>query len=92
MKSGLTYSAFIMAICMAILHEPIIDTYEMYTLSVGDVWTYQANSDNPFSKSPVRVNRVIDLKGDYVLFVQNEEDTISTTRRWFIIGSKKYKR
>jgi hypothetical protein len=56
-------------------------------IKVGQMYKEVSFKDNPYRKPIVDYKRVIDIKGDYVLFIQNGEDTLSDSKRWFTVGS-----
>lgn len=79
------------ALILFILREPIRDTYRAYTLDVGQVWIYKAYRKNPFSTSVERRQRIIAVSENYVQYVENEIDTLSCSKRWFLLGSERVK-
>lgn len=67
-------------------------SYEISTIEIGDVYCYTYGEENPFKKPYVKYHRVIDIKNDYVLYVDTiTGDTSSTKTRLFLIDSEKVK-
>jgi len=74
-----------------IYKDEIIDIKE--NLKVGQIWEYSTNhDDNPFAKYKRDViivrQRIIDIKGDYILYIQNK-DTMTCTKDYFFTGNVK---
>ena len=53
----------------------------------GQVWVYERNEENPFKKIERDTLVVLDTKSRYVKYLENG-DTLSTTKRMFLIGSR----
>tara|TARA_R110000868_G_C10341607_1_gene715288 strand:+ start:233 stop:514 length:282 start_codon:yes stop_codon:yes gene_type:complete len=58
------------------------------TIEVGQVWKYTMNKDNPYEKVITHYNEVIEITGDYVLFIENKKDTINEKKHWFTVSSE----
>jgi hypothetical protein len=68
-----------------------IEKIKSNSIKPGQVYKYTHGEDNPFEKPFVQINRVLEVKGDYVLYVNQEGDTSSTTSRLFMYNSKQIK-
>ena len=58
------------------------------TIKVGQVWKMTYNEDNPYKKATINYNEVIEITGEYLLYVKNKRDTVSEKKYWFVVGSK----
>tara|TARA_R110000772_G_scaffold95789_1_gene194129 strand:- start:2889 stop:3137 length:249 start_codon:yes stop_codon:yes gene_type:complete len=73
-------------IILALLFKPMVTKYiKENSIEIGQVWEYIPVDENPFKKKIFSSDSVIDVKGDYVLFIRNG-DSISQRKSWFIIG------
>jgi len=74
-------------------------------VKIGQIWLYETDSsDNPFTEeiSVSIIQRIIDVKGPYVLYLQdeiiikkpyilsikNEKDTFTRSNTYFLLGNK----
>ena len=60
-------------------------------VKVGQTWLYVINfrdNDNPFKESILFYQKVIAVKGSYVLYVENGKDTLSCKKSYFTIGNE----
>ena len=64
---------------------------EQDKLQVGQTWIYKTNASNPFKAPNIYRQRIIDLKEGYVLYIENDTDTLSCSERWFLIGAEEEK-
>ena len=61
------------------------------TIAVGQVWLYNDDANNPFNLENPRHRTVLDIKGDYVLYVNVFKDTLSVSKGVFIRNSVRVK-
>lgn len=61
---------------------------EEHKIKVGQTWKLVLGEKNPYEKPTFRYNRVIDIHGDYVQYIQDGKDTLSDSKRWFLISSE----
>ena len=76
------------ALIYGIYKYPYSNYIKEESIEVGQTWKYEHGHDNPFKKPTIHWKRVIDVQGDYVLYVQDNRDTLSDKKQWFIISSK----
>lgn len=57
-------------------------------IKLGQTWKYVGNENNPYEKAIIHYNRIIDVTGEYVLYIQDNKDTLNDTKFWFVIGSE----
>lgn len=56
---------------------------------VGQKWVYYyGSSDNPFKQPQTDTNTVIAVKDGYVLYRNSWQNNASSSKRYFLIGSK----
>lgn len=55
------------------------------SIKVGQTWKYSIGTDNPFEKGFITYKEVIDVKGNYVLYINENKDTVSETKSWFVV-------
>jgi len=65
-----------------------LENKEETKIEIDQTWEYVGNKDNPFETTIYDTNVVIEIKNDYILYVQNDKDTFSIKYRLFPIGSK----
>lgn len=58
------------------------------SIKVGQTWKYVFDEDNPYSEPYIQYRKVIDISGEYVLYVKNGKDTLNERKYWFVVGSK----
>lgn len=56
------------------------------TPEVGDVWEHSRTGD-PFDEENLVTREVLDVKGDYVKYVESNQDTLSMTIKAFLYHS-----
>ena len=54
-------------------------------IKVGQTWKVTIGKENPFRKPTIYYKRVIAIKGNYVKYVENNKDTLSDEKRWFLV-------
>jgi len=65
---------------------------EKMELSKGDIYYYEFNEDNPFEETYVKYLKVIDIKDDYIQYVDTiRNDTSSCSKGSFVRWYKKMK-
>ena len=52
-------------------------------VEVGQTWRYILDENNPYEKPIFIDDIIIDVQGEYVLFIRNKKDTLSKNKRWF---------
>lgn len=57
----------------------------------GDIWVKEFDTDNPFEEVKRDTLHIIDVKGDYCLYINNG-DTISDTKHWTVICGRRIKK
>lgn len=58
------------------------------SVKVGQVWKESHYKDNPYRDEEVNYKKVIDISGDYVLYIMNEKDTLNELLYWFVVNSE----
>jgi|TARA_R110000824_G_scaffold106610_1_gene251925 hypothetical protein len=59
-----------------------------HSLKVGQTWIWASNKDNPFKSSEVYEQKIIGIKDGYVWYIQNKKDTLSMSKRMFVVGAE----
>lgn len=54
----------------------------------GETWEFVIDNDNPFEEPISYKFEVLDVKDNYVLYIEDGRDTLSSTVRYFTLGSK----
>ena len=57
-------------------------------IKVGQTYKLVIGEKNPYRKPTFHYNRVIDIQGDYVQYVEDGKDTLSDSKRWFLISAE----
>ena len=57
-------------------------------IKLGQTWKYVGNENNPYEKAIIHYNKIIDVTGEYVLYIQDGKDTLNDKKFWFVIGSE----
>ena len=82
---GITTAAIMLyALVMHLMTSNVFYSKED-SIKIGQTWKYSFEMDNPFKKGFVTYKEVIDIKGDYVLYIRENGDTASETKRWFVV-------
>jgi hypothetical protein len=55
-------------------------------IQVGQTWIYIYQEDNPYEPTIIWQDKVIEIKGEYVLYVRDGKDTFNDSKYWFIVG------
>lgn len=65
--------------------------YDLYMgVSIGDTWSYNPYRDNPFNNKVDKKYKVLDIKNNYVKYIDIENGTIhSSSILYFKVGAKK---
>jgi len=71
-------------VCIASYGFGLFDT----KVKVGQAWQYVIYKDDPFKKPIFKRYRVIDVKNGYVLYLNEKNDTLSDSERWFTSGAE----
>ncbi|MEJ8803148.1 hypothetical protein [Pontibacter sp. H249] len=53
-----------------------------FEVKAGQVWRYVLHEDNPFREPKTYDALILDVKGDYALYIENG-DTLSGRKSWF---------
>ena len=61
------------------------------TIAANQVWLYNDDASNPFNIEKPRYRTVLDMKGDYVMYVNVFKDTLSASKGVFIRNSIRIK-
>lgn len=70
----------------------VLKGIEKMELSKGDIYYYKFNEDNPFEETYVKYLKVINVKDDYVQYVDTiRKDTSSCSKGSFVRWYKKMK-
>ena len=87
---GISFLMVIGTLVILFIMTLVRKSFEKMDLQKGDVYYYEFNEDNPFEKKYVRYYKVIDIKDDYVQYVDTvRNDTSSCTRGSFVRWNKK---
>ena len=58
------------------------------SIDVGQTWKYTENEDNPYEKVETTYKEVIEITGEYVLYIKDGKDTLNEKKYWFVVGSE----
>ena len=58
------------------------------TIKVGQVWKETYNENNPYKKVTINYKEVIEITGEYLLYVKNKKDTVVDKKYWFVVCSE----
>ena len=58
------------------------------SVKVGQEWNYVINKDNPYKRSIIKKRVVISVTNGYVQYIENNIDTFSCSKEWFVIGNE----
>ena len=58
------------------------------TIEVGQIWKETINRDNPYKKATIFYKEVIEITGEYVLYVESKKDTIPEKKFLFVVSSE----
>ena len=57
-------------------------------IKVGQNWKYTYGVDNPYEKAIIHYREVIEITGEYVLYIQDKKDTLNDKKYWFVVSSE----
>ena len=58
------------------------------SIKVEQTWKHTLFEDNPYRKAVIDYREVIEITGEYVLYVENNKDTLHEKKYWFVVSSK----
>ena len=89
---GITFLMVLGTLVILFISTFTLKGIEKMELSKGDIYYYEFNEDNPFEEKYTKYYKVIDIKEDYVQYVDTvRNDTISCSRSSFVRWNKKMK-
>ena len=56
-------------------------------IKVGQTWLVRVHEKNPYEEPIFFYRKVIAMQGDYVQYVENENDTLSDSKYWFLMNA-----
>lgn len=56
-------------------------------IKLGQKYKVVYGEENPYEKPIFHYNKVIDIQGDYVQYIQDGKDTLSDSKRWFLVSA-----
>lgn len=57
-------------------------------INVGQTWKYTYGIDNPYEKARIHYREVIEITGEYVLYIEDKKDTLNDKKYWFVVSSE----
>jgi hypothetical protein len=63
-------------------------TNDENSIKVGQTWKHTLFEDDPYRKVVVDYREVIEITGEYVLYVENKKDTLHEKKYWFVVNSE----
>ena len=89
---GITFLMVLGTLVILFISTFTLKGIEKMELSKGDIYYYEFNEDNPFEETYVKYLKVIDIKDDYVQYVDTvRNDTSSCSKGSFVRWNKKMK-
>ena len=89
---GITFLMVLGTLVILFISTFTLKGIEKMELSKGDIYYYEFNEDNPFEEKYTKYYKVIDVKGNYVQYVDTvRNDTSSCSRSSFVRWNKKMK-
>lgn len=89
---GITFLMVLGTLVILFISTFTLKGIEKMELSKGDIYYYEFNEDNPFEEKYTKYYKVIDIKEDYVQYVDTvRNDTISCSKSSFVRWNKKMK-
>ena len=89
---GITFLMVLGTLVILFISTFTLKGIEKMELSKGDIYYYEFNEDNPFEEKYTKYYKVIDIKDDYVQYVDTvRNDTISCSKGSFVRWNKKMK-
>ena len=92
-KVSLGFLIIMLSWCIVIIIMVIGDYIHRHpNIKVGQVWVKEYYDDDPFKEVKRDTIDIIDVKGDYVLYVNRScNDTISNTKHWTALCARRLK-
>ena len=78
----------ILIILISILSLDGCNNIKEHTVAVGQVWKETCHQDDPYQKADIHYKKVIEITGDYVLYIQDDKDTLHEKKYWFVVCSE----
>jgi hypothetical protein len=89
---GITFLMVLGTLVILFISTFTLKGIEKMELSKGDIYYYEFNEDNPFEETYVKYLKVIDIKDDYIQYVDTvRNDTTSCSKGSFVRWNKKMK-
>jgi hypothetical protein len=57
------------------------------SMKVGQVWKHTYDENNPYKETIIYYHKIISINGDYILYIENNKDTLSSKKNLFILNS-----
>ena len=57
-------------------------------IQVGQTWVRIYQEDNPYEPTIIWHDEIVDIQGEYLLYVRDGKDTFNDSKYWFIKGHK----
>ena len=77
-----------LAIVSLLLVAVVTSCNKENSIKVGQTWKYTYGIDNPYENAHIHYNKVIDVTGDYVLYIKDGKDTVNEKKYWFVVNSE----
>jgi len=58
------------------------------SIKVGQTWKYTYGIDNPYERAKIHYREVIEITGEYVLYIEDKKDTLNDKKYWFVVNSE----
>ncbi len=58
------------------------------SIKVGQTWKQTLFEDDPYRKAVIDYKEVIEITGEYVLYIENDKDTLHEKKYWFVVRSE----
>lgn len=58
------------------------------SVKVGQIWKQTLYEDDPYKNAVIEYKEVIEITGEYVLYIKNKKDTLHENKYWFVVCSE----
>lgn len=58
------------------------------SIKVGQTWKYTYGIDNPYEPARIYYKEVIEITGEYVLYIKDKKDTLNEKKYWFVVNNE----